>query len=136
MQRQRRRDTAPEVALRKELWHLGLRYRVHHPVLNSRQRVDVAFTRARVAVFVDGCFWHGCPDHGSTPKHNAEWWRSKLESNSLRDRTTDAALEAAGWTVVRVWEHEQPAIAADRIAQLVTGRTASELGERSPRDSK
>jgi DNA mismatch endonuclease (patch repair protein) len=77
------------------------------------------FVRARIAVFVDGCFWHGCPLHASWPKSNAEWWRSKIEANRARDRDTDARLTSAGWTVVRVWEHEDPVRAAANIAELV-----------------
>ncbi len=78
------------------------------------------FPRKKVAVYVDGCFWHGCPDHGTWPKNNADWWRSKIEANQARDRDTDAQLRDAGWTVIRVWEHEA-AEAADHVAETVVG---------------
>src|SRR5215207_4342941 len=104
-----RRDTAPEVALRSELHRLGLRYRVDRsPVLGVRRRADVVFGPARVAVFVDGCFWHGCPIHGTWPKKNADFWRDKIETNMRRDTDTDRRLEEAGWLVIRIWEHEDP----------------------------
>ena len=108
------------MALRHELHRLGLRYRVDRAVIPGvRRRADVVFTRARVAVFVDGCFWHGCPVHGSQPKANAEWWASKLEANQARDLDTDVRLKAAAWMPVRVWEHENMRAAAKRIEALV-----------------
>jgi len=120
MRRQARRDTKPEMALRQELHRMGLRYRVDHVVIPGvRRRADVAFTRARLAVFVDGCFWHGCPRHGTRPKANAEWWGNKLEANVARDRDTDNRLAAAGWRVVRLWEHEDMLASASRIAELL-----------------
>ncbi len=85
----------------------------------GRARPDVVFTRARVAVFVDGCFWHRCPEHGTSPKTNGGWWRRKLDANVERDRATDATLEAAGWTVIRIWEHEDAVAAADRVEAVV-----------------
>lgn len=121
MRRQRRRDTAAEVALRRELFARGLRYRVDLEVV-GRRRVDVAFTRRKVAVFVDGCFWHRCPFHGTLPKANREWWNEKLEANARRDRSADAELEALGWLVIRVWEHEVVGTAADRIEVAVRAR--------------
>ena len=123
MQRQARRDTKPEIALRRELHRLGLRYRVDRAVIPGvRRRADVVFPRARIAVFVDGCFWHGCPRHGTRPKSNADWWRNKLEANIARDRDTDARLKSAGWRVVRVWEHQAMDLAATRIQSLVGGQ--------------
>jgi DNA mismatch endonuclease (patch repair protein) len=119
MKRQQRRDTAAELAIRRALWSLGLRYRVHYPATRGRRRVDIAFTRTRVAVFVDGCFWHCCPEHGTRPKANADWWVEKLERNVQRDRETDAELRAAGWIVVRIWEHEDPTAVAERVAAIV-----------------
>ncbi len=107
MQQQGRRDTAPELALRRELWRRGLRYRVDVAPIRGRRRADVVFTRAKVAVYVDGCFWHRCPLHATTPRSNQEWWTAKLDANVARDRATDEELSAAGWTVVRVWEHEE-----------------------------
>ena len=115
-----RRDTSPEMALRRELFRRGLRYRVDRPLDGRRRRrADLTFVAARVAVFVDGCFWHGCPEHGTAPRANAEWWAEKLERNRERDRDTDAYLGGLGWTVVRVWEHEDPLVAADRVERAV-----------------
>lgn len=116
MSRQRRRDTVPEVTLRRELHRRGVRYFVDRaPLKGIRRRADLVFPRRRVAVYVDGCFWHRCPQHATDPKNNAEWWAAKLAANVARDRNTDAALAAAGWTVVRIWEHENPVEAADRV---------------------
>lgn len=114
-------DTRPEVALRSELHRRGLRFRkgVVPPGSGARCRADVVFISARVAVFVDGCFWHRCPDHGTRPRTNVGYWRAKLDRNVERDRANDAALAAARWRVVRVWEHEDPAEAAARIAALL-----------------
>jgi DNA mismatch endonuclease, patch repair protein len=123
MQSQRERDTRPELLLRQELHKRGLRYFVHRKLLpNLRREADIVFARARVAVFVDGCFWHSCPEHGTWPGRNADWWRSKLERNRARDCDTDRRLHDAGWAVVRVWEHEQPEDAADRIEALIRER--------------
>lgn len=120
MRKQRRVDTAPELALRRELHRRGLRYRVDYRVVTGlRRRADVAFTRARVAIFVDGCFWHACPQHGTRPKHNQSWWDAKLKANVQRDRDTDSRLEEAGWQVLRVWEHEDMRAAANRVQRLV-----------------
>lgn len=120
MQRQARRDTAAELAIRREVWRRGLRYRVDvGPVPGLRRRADLVFTKARVAVYVDGCFWHRCPVHATSPKANSEWWREKLDANVRRDRDTDRRLADAGWTVIRIWEHEDAAVAADRIESAV-----------------
>jgi len=116
MQRMPRSSTGPEILIRKELHSRGLRFRVNHPRLPGRP--DIAFTAARIAVFVDGCFWHSCPDHSVLPKNNRDWWRSKLERNVERDREKDTQLETLGWTVVHVWEHEEPPEAAEAIEQL------------------
>lgn len=121
-QRQPRSNTEPEMALRRELWRRGLRYRVDRSVVGRRRRVDIVFAGPKVAVFVDGCFWHGCPQHATYPKNNSEWWLQKLRANIERDRDTDRQLEANGWTVVRIWEHEPPREAADRIEALVRSR--------------
>ncbi len=121
MSRQRRRDTAPEVALRRELHRRGARFFVDRaPLPGLRRRADLVFPRRRVAVYVDGCFWHRCPVHATAPKNNAEWWSAKLTGNVARDRDTDARLAAAGWTVVRIWEHEDPVLAADRVQNALT----------------
>ncbi|WP_082618267.1 very short patch repair endonuclease [Oerskovia sp. Root22] len=124
----RRRDTAPELALRRELHARGLRYRVTYPVPGQRRRtIDVAFTRVKVAIFVDGCFWHGCPDHATTPRSNSAWWVGKLAANRARDEDTDLALSDMGWTVVRVWEHEPVSDAASRIETVVNAARTSML---------
>ncbi|MFI2278303.1 very short patch repair endonuclease [Catenuloplanes sp. NPDC020197] len=123
MSRQKRRDTAPEVALRKLLHARGLRFRVAWPIPGmSRRSVDIAFTRARVAVFVDGCFWHMCPVHQTSPASNSEWWSTKLATNQARDIATNNHLTESGWTVVRIWEHEDPEKAAERVMNLVRPR--------------
>jgi DNA mismatch endonuclease (patch repair protein) len=120
MARTGQRDTKPEFELRRILHARGLRYRVDRPVLPEvRRRADLVFARARVVVFVDGCFWHGCPEHATWPKRNADFWREKIETNRLRDRDTDKRLDTAGWSVVRVWEHEDITAAANRIERLV-----------------
>ncbi len=116
MARQRRTGTKPETALRRELHRRGRRYFVDRaPLSGLRRRADLVFPRHRVAVYVDGCFWHSCPQHATFPKNNAQWWAEKLAGNVARDRDTDARLIEAGWTVVRVWEHEDPVEAADRV---------------------
>jgi DNA mismatch endonuclease (patch repair protein) len=112
MQRMPRRDTGPEVALRRDLHRRGLRFRVHVALPG---RPDIAFTRVRLAVFVDGCFWHRCPVHGTSPKNNGAWWADKLEANVQRDARQTAELARLGWTVLRVWEHESTDAAADAI---------------------
>jgi DNA mismatch endonuclease (patch repair protein) len=108
MRANRRTDTKPEMALRKALHRQGYRYRKDYRLdlaEGKRVRPDIAFTARRVAVFVDGCFWHACPDHGSKPANNTWYWGPKLLRNVERDRAADAALAAAGWDVVRIWEH-------------------------------
>ena len=119
-----RRDTAPELALRRELHRLGLRFLVDvAPAGTSRRRrVDVLLRGARIAVLVHGCFWHGCPEHFHAPKANAEWWRLKLESVQRRDADTLVQLDAAGWLPVVVWEHEDMARAALRLRDLCRER--------------
>lgn len=120
MSRQRRRDTDAEMMLRRLLHARGLRYRVDRPLPGMpRRRADLMFPAQRVAVFVDGCFWHGCPEHKTEPKKNGAWWATKLARNVERDRETDAHLAELGWTVVRVWEHEEPACAADAVEAVV-----------------
>ncbi len=112
MARMPRRDTKPELALRRELHRRGLRFRVKN---NLPGRPDVVLTRARIAVFCDGCFWHVCPQHATWPKNNADWWREKLEANVARDRRQERELAALGWHVIRVWEHENEITAADAV---------------------
>lgn len=114
------RNNRRERALRSELHRRGLRFRLHQRLLtNSRRTVDIVFSRSRVAVLLDGCFWHGCPTHGTWPKNNAAWWREKIEANTARDRDTDRRLTDAGWHVLRIWEHEPIEVAADLIEALV-----------------
>ena len=118
-----RRDTTPELVLRRELWRRGLRYRVDRPLEGlRRRRADLTFVGAKVAVFVHGCFWHACPEHGTAPRANAEWWSEKLARNVARDADTDAYLLSRGWTVFRFWEHEDMVRAADRVERAVRGR--------------
>ena len=116
MQSQRRRDTTLELEIRRALHARGHRYRVDFrmdPRLHTRG--DIVFTGQRVVVFVDGCFWHGCAEHATAPKNNAEWWREKLAVNVTRDRRVDEELRQVGWTVLRIWEHEP---APDAVARI------------------
>ena len=116
LSKQRRRDTKPEVALRRELHRRGLRYFVERAQLKGmRRRADLVFPRRKVAVYVDGCFWHSCPVHATKPRNNAQWWADKLAANVARDRDTDTRLIEEGWRVVRIWEHEDPVVAAQRV---------------------
>lgn len=123
MSKQKSRNTRVEMELRKALFARGLRYRVHRrPVKSVRREADIVFGLAKVAVFVDGCFWHGCPEHATWPKNNAEFWRTKIETNRRRDLDTDARLADAGWLAVRVWEHETVEAAAARVHEIVLDR--------------
>jgi DNA mismatch endonuclease (patch repair protein) len=132
MQGNRSSETRPEIALRSELHRRGRRFRKHHQVMPGlRCRADIVFSKARVVVFVDGCFWHRCPEHLTDPRTNSAYWAAKLDRNIARDRRNDAALEACGWRVVRVWEHELPADAADRV-EAVLGERAPALGRTPP----
>ena len=123
MKRQARRDTKPELELRRALHARGLRFRVDRsPIPGMRTRADIVFGPAKVAVFVDGCFWHSCPDHATLPAMNREWWTAKLANNVARDRRVDRELQESGWVPIRVWEHEDPAAAAQRVAATVDRR--------------
>ena len=116
------RESALERDLRRHLFARGLRFRKHLRVLvDSRCQPDIVFTRARIAVFVDGCFWHRCPEHATDPRLNGEWWKAKLEANVARDRSFDAALTAAGWHVMRFWEHDEVDVMAGVIERAVRG---------------
>jgi DNA mismatch endonuclease (patch repair protein) len=116
----RSRDTRPEKALRSAVHQLGLRYRVAaRPLPGLRRTADLVFRPAAVAVFLDGCFWHGCPVHSNTVRTNPDYWTSKIERNRRRDEDTDRALTAAGWRSIRVWEHQDPRLAAEHIARVV-----------------
>ena len=116
MKRMPRKDSVPEVRLRRELHSRGLRFRVNLRGLPGTP--DIAFTRAKIAVFVDGCFWHRCPEHGVLPKANRDWWREKFDRTVVRDRLKDEELRSLGWVVVHVWEHEDPALAAGLLRSL------------------
>lgn len=120
MQLQRQKDTVPELKLRRALHARGFRFRVNYPPLAGlRRRADIAFTRQRVAVFVDGCFWHGCTRHKSIPKYNRDWWKKKIEANQRRDRDTEERLRKAGWSAIRVWEHEPVEKAVARVVHIL-----------------
>ena len=120
MRGNRRTGTKPETALRSALHAIGLRFRKDYQlkVGDVGARPDIVFTRAKVAVFVDGCYWHCCPEHGTQPKANADYWRAKLARNVERDGAQDSALEAAGWKVLRIWEHQsvEEGVEAVRLA--------------------
>ncbi|WP_256657895.1 very short patch repair endonuclease [Pseudomonas sp. 2FG] len=122
MKRVRSKNTGPELAIRKILFSSGLRYRVHYKpraVAIGRANIDIAFPGIKLAVFIDGCFWHGCPDHGTIPKANGEWWAEKLSSNQARDERVTAALRDEGWTVLRFWTHETPECIAVAVMQVL-----------------
>jgi DNA mismatch endonuclease (patch repair protein) len=119
----RNRDTVPEIALRSAVHRAGLRFRVAKPPIRGiRRTADIVFPGPRVAVFLDGCFWHACPDHYVPPQTNAAYWHAKIRGNAQRDRDTDAKLVAEGWEVVRVWEHEPSIEAAARVVREVRKR--------------
>jgi DNA mismatch endonuclease (patch repair protein) len=120
--------TAAEVQLSSCLKRMGFRFQVHTSIPGFRCRPDLLFPHKRLAVFVDGCFWHGCPRHGTWPSVNAVWWRDKIEENRARDRRSRAALRRAGWQIVRVWEHEKPERAATRISRLLAVRRSLSIG--------
>ncbi|WP_406177081.1 very short patch repair endonuclease [Streptomyces canus] len=126
MSRQASHNTQPELTVRRLLHADGLRYRVHYPVPGMpRRSMDIAFSKLRIAVFLDGCYWHGCPEHATHPRANAEWWRSKLDRNIARDRETTEHLTAAGWTVLRFWEHESAHDVAHLIEATVRSRRSA-----------
>jgi len=125
MEAAKQRDTGPEIALRSALHRMGLRFRVDaRPLKGLPRRADAVFRSARVAVFVDGCYWHGCPIHGTWPKAHADFWRTKIEDNRRRDEDTDRRLGEAGWCSIRVWEHEELNEAATKICEIVQHRRA------------
>ncbi|MEU9738471.1 very short patch repair endonuclease [Micromonospora chersina] len=125
MQRQRRRDTQPEMAVRRALHKRGIRFRVH-AVLEPdlRTRGDIVWRGRRLVVFIDSCYWHGCPVHGTAPKANAEWWRAKLETNRLRDARVEQTLGKRGWAVLRFWEHEEAEQVVARICEALENATS------------
>lgn len=130
MQANRRRDTRPEKLLRSLLFAEGYRYRCDMRIqLNgSSARPDIVFTRRKLAIFVDGCFWHSCPEHGSVPRRNIEYWAPKLERNRARDAAQSQALADAGWRVIRIWEHDAPDVALRTVIEAVRAST-TELRE-------
>jgi DNA mismatch endonuclease, patch repair protein len=120
------RDTAAEKAIRSTLHRLGLRYSIDaKPAKELNRRADILFRTLKVAVFIDGCFWHGCPIHGTQAKANAEFWRAKISRNQERDVQTTEYLEKEGWKVIRVWEHEDPLAASQKIYNIVRKRQKS-----------
>jgi DNA mismatch endonuclease (patch repair protein) len=134
MAKVRQKGTDAEISLRRELYRRGLRYRVDYDILKKPRRVaDVAFPGLKIAIFVNGCFWHGCPVHATWPKQNAEFWRQKIEANRLRDADTNSRLFDACWTVLRFWEHVSPIEATETVAKTVAmakvKRCASPAGE-------
>jgi len=121
----RGRDTAPELRIRSLVHRFGLRFRVDaRPLPRLRRTADLVFRPVEVAVFVDGCYWHGCPEHFVLPKTNSDFWKEKIGRNIERDRDTDSILRDAGWTVIRIWEHEEPEAAAEEIVELVRRKRA------------
>lgn len=123
MQGNRRKDTAPELAVRRLLHAAGLRFRVDYPIEAGERRVrpDVVFTRRKIALFLDGCYWHGCPDHCRIPASNRDYWTAKIQRNRDRDKRATEALTVAGWTVLRAWEHEPTEAVAERVLGLLGG---------------
>ena len=120
MQGNKSRDTSPELAVRRLLHAAGLRYRVaHRPEPSLRRTADIVFTKQRVAVFIDGCYWHACPEHRTLARSNAAYWSDKLARNVARDADTTARLQESGWEVLRFWEHEDPADVAATVVSVV-----------------
>lgn len=121
-----RRDTQPEIRVRRLLHAQGLRYRVAYPFPGYRRRtIDIAFTRVRIAVFIDGCFWHGCPEHGTRPRANSDWWATKITANRSRDEDSTRLLIDLGWEVLRFWEHQDPEEAVQVIASAYARRSTA-----------
>lgn len=120
MRRQKTTNTGPEIAIRSALQRAGKRFRVNLPVPNRlRRTIDIAFPARKVAIFIDGCFWHGCPKHKQNPRNNSEWWHEKLQGNRDRDIDTDNVLKEAGWLVLRYWEHDSPEYAVAEILGMI-----------------
>lgn len=125
MRANRKRDTSPELRLRQQVHQLGLRYQLGRRIAAQPPVTpDLVFARAKVAVFVDGCFWHGCPDHGVQPRTNSDYWGPKIQMNKDRDQRVDRGLQALGWQALRIWEHEDPVEAAVRVRSAVDARIA------------
>jgi len=132
MSRIRGKNTKPENSLRAALHASGMRFRLHRRDLPGAP--DIVFPRARVAVFIDGCFWHGCPDHGAKPKTNEAFWAAKIAANKKRDRVADLELQSSGWTVVRIWEHEVKRN-LQKVTKMVQRTVKSRLGIKRSRAS-
>ena len=133
MAKVRRTGTNAELALRREMYRIGLRYRIDYEVLRKPRRVaDVAFPGRKIAVFVDGCFWHGCPAHGRMPSDPTGYWHAKIDRNRRRDVRVGEALQSAGWTVIRVWEHAAVAETAELVEQAVRAAVIRHPRPRSP----
>ena len=120
MRRMPTKNSTPEIKLRRSLYAIGLRYRLHRKELPGKP--DIALGPSKVAVFVDGCYWHNCPEHGTIPKNNSEWWKEKFQRNRERDSRNDALLREMGWLPIHVWEHEDPDEAACKIGGIVKNR--------------
>ena len=134
MRGNRSRDTQPELALRSVIHAMGLRYRVAaRPLPGLRRTADLVFPRARVAVFVDGCYWHGCPEHYVPSASNVDYWKDKIERNIARDHETDALLREAGWVVVRCWAHEETNEVARNVADVVRARLVDKVARGTSR---
>jgi len=113
-------STGPEMAVRRLLFANGLRYRVQYPVPGApRRSIDIAFPGKKIAIFIDGCFWHGCSEHRNIPSHNRDWWQNKIDQNRLRDRDTDEKLRGAGWLVLRYWEHDSTERIVSEIHEVI-----------------
>ncbi len=137
MQSNKGRDTKPELLVRQLVHAAGLRYRVSaRPEVDFRRTADLLFRPARVAVFVDGCFWHGCPEHYTRPKANDGYWSGKVARNRERDEETTRILTERGWSVLRFWEHEDPAEVAEQIVSTVRVRRAKSLPPAQPRSAR
>lgn len=122
--RQPQRDTSPELKLRSALHRLGFRFRLHKRLIVGKNfKVDIVLPRYRIAILVDGCFWHSCPQHGTIPRTRSRWWKHKLSENRKRDALHVISLQECNWTVVRIWEHEDSQLAARKIAELI-GRSS------------
>lgn len=121
MKQARRADTKPEATIRRLVFARGLRYRKDYkPAKGLKTRADIAFIGPRVIVYINGCLWHGCPQHATWPKKNAAWWREKIEANMARDARIDQELVKHGWIVLRIWEHEEPEAATGHFEQIVS----------------
>ncbi len=127
----RTRDTGPEMALRRSLHKCGLRYRLQWPVPGkARRTMDIAFPGLKIAVFIDGCYWHGCPKHGETPKNNRAWWKEKIASNQARDHQTEQHLQQLGWIVLRFWEHQPINEMCENVIRAVRAQRDNKMIQR------